>query len=110
MELNRIHFGVEKSTTLTKTTQETAFKYQIPEDIALKYAQVLADYKKSQSYLELAIIIRVFTQKIKSDRKDIMKFIPHMTWLLMKSREWNKEQRVQPKEATEYMKEYLKHY
>ena len=108
--LDQVHFRIEKSTTLSETTQGTVSEYHIPMEIALKYPQILADHKKSQAYLELAVIIRIFKQKIKSNREDILYFIPHMTWLLLKSREWNPEQKPMLQKATEYIKEYLEHY
>lgn len=109
-ELSQTQFRIGQSTTLAKKTQETASQHQIPEDIVLKYTQILDDHKKSQDYLELAVIIRVFKQKIKSNREDILNFIPHITWLLLKSREWNPVQKLMPQKATDYMKEYLEHY
>lgn len=82
--------------TLTKNTES---KYEIPRHIVNKYLQVLIDHSINQKKLPLKEIVEILsTESIPQD------FIPHHTWLLIKTRHGDV---FQAELAMKLLKEYL---
>jgi len=104
-ELMNQQFVVEGQVQLTHQNKETMNKYSIPLQVAQQYAQLMITYSLKQNTqwpLEFAVIF--LKKKVKSDRPDILNFIPHVTWLIIKTRIGDK---FQPAKALELMQEYL---
>ena len=91
---------------LTATSKKSMATYGIPLSNALKYAQLTHAAQIRQSVLPLEFVARLLREKVVL-REDILNFIPHATWLLIKTR--GVDQKFQPKKVIELMKEYLEH-
>ena len=98
-------FDVVGQVQLTHQNKETMNQHSIPLQVAQQYAQLMKTYSLKQNTqwpLEFAVIF--LKKKVKSDRSDILNFIPHVTWLFIKTRIGDK---LQPAKARELMQEYL---
>jgi len=88
--------------SLTNPTKETMKKYSIPLQVVQQYAQLMKTYSlKQNTQWPLELAVRFLKEKVKSDN---LNFIPHVTWLIIKTRIGDK---FQPVKALELMQEYL---
>jgi len=95
-------FDVEGQVQLTHQNKETMNKYSIPLQVVQQYAQLMKTYSlKQNTQWPLELAMRFLKEKVKSDN---LNFIPHVTWLIIKTRIGDK---FQPAKALELMQEYL---
>jgi len=95
-------FDVVEKVQLTSQNIETMNKHSIPLQVVQQYAQLLKTYNVGQiNQWPLEFAVRFLKNKVKSDN---LNFIPHLTWLIIKTRIGDK---FQPVKALELMQEYL---
>jgi len=79
-------------------------KYDAPQKRVKEYAQVLkSNGIPRQSVMPLDTVVDLLQHKFGTDTR-LLEFIPHMTWLLVKTRIGDE---LQPELALELMQEYL---
>jgi len=103
-QLKNHQFDVVDHINLVSMTNRMMQKYNAPPQRVKEYAQVLKSNKiPRQSVIPLETVVDLLQHKFGTDKR-FLEFIPHMTWLLVKTRIGDE---LQPELAVDLMQEYL---